>query len=136
MITALDDTDAAAMVWMPAHTKATDVGKAFLGDGSRLTAEDRMANEEADKLAKAAVEAHRVPKQLRAQIKQRNELVEATARWVAWATWAAGNQTVEPLRDTDASRAAALAASRARKRERLARPSSLGGHTLRHHEGA
>jgi hypothetical protein len=49
MFTALGDTEAAAMGWMPAHTKDTDVGRVFLGDGSNLTAVDRMANGEADK---------------------------------------------------------------------------------------
>ena len=106
MFMALDGTDAAAMAWMPAHTKETDVGQVSLGDGSMLTAVDRMANNEADMLAKAAVEAHRVPKQVRTQIKKLDSLVEATARWVARATWAAGNQTVQPHRDTEASRAA------------------------------
>jgi hypothetical protein len=147
MFMALDDTDAAAMVWMPAHTKETDVGQVSLGDGSLLTAVDRMANNEADMLAKTAVEAHRVPEQVRSQIKELDRLVEATARWVARATWAAGNQKVQPHRDTEASRAARTAAARAMKQEGTARPckrvkmatlrpAALGGHTLWYNGGA
>ena len=111
MIAALDDTEAEAMVWMPAHTKVTDVGRLYLGDGSTLTDLDRKGNGEADRLAKLAVKAHRVPKVVRDSIKQRNELVDGTARWVARVTYAAGHQTVEPYRETEASKAAALAAA-------------------------
>jgi hypothetical protein len=116
MFAALDDTEADAIVWMPAHTKETDVGRLCLGDGSYLTDLDRKGNDEADRLAKLAVEAHRVPKAVRDSIKERNGLVEKTARWVARATYAAGHQTVKPSRDTDASRPAALAAARLKMR--------------------
>ena len=115
MFAALADTEAAAVVWMPAHTKEEDVGRLHLGDGTLLSESDRKGNEEADRLAKLAVEAHRVPKQVRECIKELNVVVERTARWVARATFAAGHQTVRPFRDTDASRAAASAAAK-RKR--------------------
>jgi hypothetical protein len=141
MFAALNDTEAAALVWMPAHTKESDVGQLCLGDGSKLTHFDRKGNHEADKLAKLAVEAHRVPTQVRDRIEALNSLVEKTARWVARATYIAGHQTVKPLRDTDASRAAAVAAGRLKtplgrarrgrwlKRGTL-RPAALGGHRL------
>jgi hypothetical protein len=112
MFAALDGTDAAAMVWMPAHSKEEDVGRLYLGDGSRLTEHDRKGNDEADRLAKLAVEAHRVPKQVREGIKELSVVVERTARWIARATYAAGHQTVRPFRDTEASRAVAVAAAR------------------------
>ena len=114
MCAALDDTDVAAVVWMPAHTKKEDVGRVYLGDGSKLTDLDRKGNEEADRLAKLAVEAHRVPKQVRDKIKELDLVVERAARWVARATYAAGNQIVQPFRDTDASRVAAVTAARGR----------------------
>ena len=60
MFAALADTEAAAVVWMPAHTKEEDVGRLHLGDGTLLSESDRKGNEEADRLAKLAVEAHRV----------------------------------------------------------------------------
>jgi hypothetical protein len=112
MLAALDDTESAAMVWMPAHTKESDVGQAYLGDGSRLTCSDRKGNNEADRLAKLAVEAHRVPKHVRDEVKELNAVVEKTARWVARATYAAGHQTVKPCRDSEASKAAAAAKTR------------------------
>ena len=143
MCTALDDTEPAAMVWMPAHTSEADVGRACLGDGSRLTAFDRKGNSEADRLAKLAVQTHRVPKAVRVLVKEQGRLIEHTARWVAWATWAASHQSVRPSRDTEASRAVAAAARRQRAQARRAsggrdsrakvpalRPAALGGHRL------
>jgi hypothetical protein len=112
MHAALDDTEIDAMVWMPAHTTEADVGRSYLGNGSRLTHMDRKGNDEADRLVKLTVEAHRVPKQVRDMVKELHLVVEKTARWVAKATYAGGHQTVKPFRDTDASRAAAVAASR------------------------
>jgi hypothetical protein len=132
MFAALDDTEAGAMVWMPAHTKEADVGRVCLGDGSKLTQLDRVGNDEADRLAKLAVEAHRVPKQVRDRIEELNSVVEKTARWVARATFAAGNQTIKPLRDTEASRAAGAAASRLRAATREAkRGIRVGAEALR-----
>ena len=130
---------------MPAHTKDDDVGRLLLSDGSLLTEVDRLGNAEADRLAKLGAQSHRVPKAVRECIKEHHQLVERTARWIARATWAAGHQTVRPLRDTDASRAAAVAAARQRAQERGScdrrgrsskvvelRPVALGGHSLRH----
>eukprot|EP00929_Paragymnodinium_shiwhaense_P102607 TRINITY_DN65803_c0_g1_i3.p1 TRINITY_DN65803_c0_g1~~TRINITY_DN65803_c0_g1_i3.p1 ORF type:complete len:967 (+),score=210.69 TRINITY_DN65803_c0_g1_i3:52-2952(+) len=138
LFAALDSTPPEAMVWMPAHTTEADVGRAELGDGSLLSAQDRWANAEADKLAKKAVEQHRVPKHLRDELKKREELVESTARWVAMATWAAGSQAEFPFRDTDASRTAARRLpsedSGAKRKQKskvvVLRPVALGGHTL------
>ena len=64
MLAALDDTEPDAVVWMPAHTKESDVGRLYLGNGSTLTQLDRKGNNEANRLAKLAVEAHRVSKQV------------------------------------------------------------------------
>ena len=94
MFAALEGTEAAAMVWMPAHTDEADVGRLDLGDGSKLTHLDRKGNSEADRLAKLGVEAHRVPEQVCDRVNELNKVVEKTARWVARATYAAGHQTI------------------------------------------
>jgi hypothetical protein len=142
LFAALDDTDNDAVVWMPAHTKSSDVGVLRLSNGESLTAVDRMGNAEADRLAKLAVEAHRVPKHIRDMVRDHDRLVEKTARWVAKATHEAGHQHQQPHRDTEASRQLAVAASRQRAidgslgpargtRTVSIRPVALGGHALR-----
>jgi hypothetical protein len=90
-----------------------------------LTDDDRRGNEEADRLAKLAVEEHRVPKHVRDMVKNLNSVVENTARWVARATYAAGHQAVKPFRDTDASKAAAVANARARALARASEKSRM-----------
>ena len=117
MCVALDDTEVDAMVWMPAHTKESNVGQTVLGDGRPLTLFDRVGNEEADRLAKLGAKSHGVPEPIRRRIHDHNRLVEQAARWIARATWAAGHQTVRPLRDTESSIVAATAAARARAKE-------------------
>jgi hypothetical protein len=116
MFAALGDTPPEAMVWMPAHTSRKDVGVKLLGDGSTLTAIDRESNAEADRLAKLAVEVHRVPKAPLDFVTEHEQLVAATARWIAVATYEANHQEVQPHRDTDASRAAAVANAKARQK--------------------
>ena len=46
--------------WMPAHLKSWELGTATKSDGSLVNQQDWEANDLADKLAKAAVEFHRV----------------------------------------------------------------------------
>ena len=50
-----------AVVWMPAHCSAKDVGTKRLSDGSLLTEADVQANALVDKLAKAASSHDRFP---------------------------------------------------------------------------
>ena len=146
MFAALEGVPPEAMVWMPAHTSEDDIGIALLGDGSRLSKVDRDSNAETDRLAKEAVKEHRVPKVIRDQLKRQDALTEATARWVARATHAAGHQKSMPFRDTEASRQmAAIAAQRRaklradggrpRRNATTVRPVALGGHRLHRDAG-
>ena len=147
LITALDGTPASDVVWMPAHTAVHDVGVRCLSDGSLLTWHDRLGNSMADELAKAAALAHRVPARVRQSIREEEELVDGTARWLAHVTLLANAQPapdgapIVPLRDSAASRQAANVAKSARlaaraaagSRPRLARalrPVRLGGHLI------
>ena len=54
----LDDTPLEYLGWMPAHTTAKQVGKSKRGDGKMLTAIDRGANDEADRLSKKGASLH------------------------------------------------------------------------------
>jgi hypothetical protein len=144
MHAALDDTAADAVVWMPAHKGEADIGAARLGDGSYLTRLDFSSNAEADRLAKLAVEEHRVAKGIVAKVREQEALIEAAARWIATATFEAGHQTTKPIRDTDASKtrkAASMAAGlrltvAQQPKAAIARPFALGGHDLRRRGGA
>ena len=136
---ALEEAGPECMVWMPAHTKAEDVGVLELGNGEKLTVVDRHSNAEADRLAKLAVEEHRVPAETRRKVRTHEALVEHTARWIAVATHAAGHQEVPPFRDTAASRQLAAVAAKTRCSEprpigrntvQQQRPVELGGHVL------
>jgi hypothetical protein len=76
---ALDDTPRQAVTWMPAHLRPGQCGTVTRGDGFLLTESDVRGNAEADKLAKRAVEHHRVPLRTRQAIKAHDELVTANA---------------------------------------------------------
>ena len=140
LFTVFDDISVHEIVWMPAHTSEADVGRLSLGDGSKLSAHDRDANGCADELAKAAVEAHRVPLEVRKTISACEQKQTQLAIWIANATLLANNAEVQPTRDTAASRKVnptirALrnsATSKAVRRPRTLRPAALGGHTLVH----
>ena len=127
------------LVWMPAHTGADDVGLLEKSDGSLLSAADRAANEQADKLAKAAAAASRVPEATRKEITNAATRVGAIARGLAQVLSAAAHFPVGPnhfVRDVaplPRSRAAGGtdAAPRRRPPPPPARPPALGGHTLR-----
>ena len=92
---AFDDQDTAAVdiAWMPAHTAATDVGVSSLSNGETLTADDRRANGEADRLAKAAAALHRVPDGVRKPMAERMVIRRQLGRWIGQATAIAGNYT-------------------------------------------
>ena len=61
LLAALDDTSTELVVWMPAHTKASDVGVKKLGNGDLLTGRDMATNGLADHHAKVVAELVRVP---------------------------------------------------------------------------
>lgn len=122
-----------SVVWMPSHTKKGECGQAVRGDGFLLTETDVEFNDYADRLAKAAVEAHRVPYRIRQEIEAHNVLTTDNAKWIARATVLANQQPSDPTRDTQASKAkAAEAAARKRKLKRTTAeldPPQLPGQT-------
>ena len=80
---------------MPAHTSVADVGRLRLSNGAYLTRRDREANDAADHLAKRGAEMHRVPKEVRREVKLRDLLAAWAAKKLAVATHAA-NHTPAP----------------------------------------
>ena len=68
------------MVWMPAHTKATDVDSKRRGDGRFLTDIDRATNDRADTYAKLAVAEHRVPEATRERDFKQAKTIEQVVR--------------------------------------------------------
>ena len=139
VFTAIDSESAMRVVWMPAHTSEDAVGVLRLGDGTFLSATDRFGNSEADRLAKLAVEEHRVPATVRQAVQKHTELQRHLAMWLGQVTAAAGDwQGGGPTRDTAASRKMAREAAKARggqkqtraRRIVTLRPAELGGHRL------
>ena len=112
--TALDDVEVEDVVWMPAHTKPTDVLVRELGNGQLLTERDRRGNALADANAKAAAEVHRVPRALVETEIRRIQRAKEAARWLGRVSWLATNQKGPVPKDNDGSRAEAVRAARAR----------------------
>ena len=117
---ALSDVPPEAVIWMPSHVKPGGCGTITRGDGFLLTEIDVAANAEADRLAKRAVEEHRVPLLVRRQIKEHDELTARNAMWIARAAATANDQEGDPARDTEASRALAAAAAAAKRKHNAA----------------
>ena len=115
---ALDGTPASSVTWMPAHLKPGQCGTVVRGDGFLLIEVDVAANAEADRLAKRAVEHHRVSYRTRQEVKAHDDLVTANAMWIARAGILANQQREDPARDTQASRAKAAAAAAARRQSK------------------
>ena len=78
---------------MPAHTKASDVGVAKLGDGSTLTLIDRQSNDLADFHAKHSVEQVRVPKHIRKRLDDYHGMTKETPRWIGDVTYTANHRS-------------------------------------------
>ena len=120
----LEDVPAGSVIWMPSHCKKGQAGEIVRGDGFLLTELDIAMNDVADKHAKRAVEQHRVPHRKRAEIKAHDEATIQNAMWIARATLLANEQEHPPHRDTEASRARAIAAARERKKAKAEQPTS------------
>ena len=60
VMSVLEEVPNDKVVWMPAHKTKQSAGKARCGTGDLLTDNDIAGNAEADRLAKLAVEQHRV----------------------------------------------------------------------------
>jgi len=95
----LECTGSDNVVWMPAHTAEHDVGVLRLSDGQPLSEEDRAGNDEADRLAKDAVEAFRVPPALRSALSSYARKVIDVATWIGRATLAANEFETWQVRD-------------------------------------
>ena len=99
----LEDTPSDKVVWMPAHKSKQAAGQYRCSNGEPITEWDIKGNAEADRLAKLAVEYHRVdPATVRWWGKMFDQAF-GTAKWIAHATWAASNGEEAPYRDTEAS---------------------------------
>ena len=99
----LEEVPTDKVVWMPAYKSKQSAGKARCGNGELLTANDIAGNAEADRLAKLAVEQHRVDAVEVELWPRLCKQTTATAMWIARATWAASNCEEAPFRDTEAS---------------------------------
>ena len=118
---AMRDVPPEATIWIPSHMKAGTCGSVVRGDGFLMTEVDVEANDVADRYAKRAVAAHRVPFRIREEIKAHDALIASNAMWVARATLLANGRTSEPARDTQASRLKAAAAAADKRKLAVAR---------------
>ena len=75
----LDDVPPESVIWIPSHVKTGQSGRIMRGDGFLLAETDVEFNDAADKLAKAAVEAHRVPYRIRKAIEAHDALATENA---------------------------------------------------------
>ena len=119
--------------WTPAHTAVADIGRRRLGNGQFLSRLDRLGNDEADRLAKAAVQAHRVPRQIRDLINTQESEVRGMAWWVAHVTIAANSWGPQEVRDSESAPRGRRKKVVSGTRNRPARqeiPAMLGGHDI------
>lgn len=120
-------------------------GSPTKSDGSLVTREDIALNDLADRLAKKAVEAHRVPQGEIEAWKAKMAEVKERAMWIGVATFEANSSKTFPFTDSESSRWKADAARRRREeakkgidgrrtRKRKASRATLkpedGGHTV------
>ena len=92
---------------MPEH----DIRIQEIGNGRKPTAVDRDSNSLADKLAKLAVEEHRVPPLVLTAVNKHCKFQEDLIRWIGTVGVLANHSEGAPTRDIDASRKAGLVAS-------------------------
>ena len=133
--------------WIPAHLKVTDLQHAIAtkSDGSLVTEVDVTTNDLADRLAKKAVEAHRVPQGEVHAWKTEMAKVKTRAKWVGVATYEANSSKTFPFTDSESARWKADAArrrrdeakkgvdgrrSRRKKTRKTTIPPEEGGHTV------
>lgn len=70
------------LLWVPAHSSEHDIGVKVAGNGHKFTAVDRGSDSLAAKLAKLAVEEHRVPPLVFEAVGKHFRLQEDLVRWV------------------------------------------------------
>ena len=86
---------AAALVWMPAHTTASEARKRTKSDGKELSAAEWRANDLADKLAKRGAISSPLRVAADAAIKTAGELLVQVAARLGTVTLAANQHRVE-----------------------------------------
>jgi len=118
--------------WMPSHTSTHDIGELHLSNGQPLTAIDRHGNAEADRLAKAAAHAVRVPEDVRERIDAEAACVTDLARWVGQVT-AAASQHASGRDSAPAPRQPRAGCKQRTRPPPELRPVALGGHELVRH---
>ncbi len=79
---AIDEMPREFFTWMPAHSRPEHVGVLLKGYRTPFTAVDRQSNEAADGHAKAAVEEHRVPLEVRRRLIRHDLEVQRVAKWI------------------------------------------------------
>ena len=82
----MDDAPHESVIWMPSHVKKGERGRTVRGDGFLLTETDVEFNDMADRFAKAAVDARRVPHRIRMAIAAHDDPTTQNAMWIARAT--------------------------------------------------
>lgn len=143
VLTALDDTPADDIIWIPAHLSDDQAGEKTCKNGEPMSLCDIRGNGYADKYAKAAVREHRVEEAAAQVWKRQFDLTVNKARWIGQVTAKANHLQHFPFRDSIASKRKALdAATRRRKEEKgkaaptkrmgkaQCRPVALGGHEI------
>ena len=114
--------------WIPAHTSPGDVGKRLKGDGSTLTAKDRLANDRADSLAKQAAAKLRATPGQREEVDRAVLEVREMATWLAEVTLHANAfPTTGGVKIRDSESASFAQRSRKRKADRLVGSSTAAG---------
>ena len=129
----LEDADAEAVVWMPAHTAQHQVGVVRLSNGQPLTEEDRTCNDEADRLAKLAVEEDSIPASTRKLLLAHASKVMDVAVWIGTATLAASQHEAWETQDGSAVKVIlrdAQAAPRKARKARIQKPKSAAERLL------
>ena len=91
VLNVLEDTPVEKVIWMPAHKSKQAAGQYRCSNGDPITDWDIKGNAEADRLAKLAVEQHRVDPTMVNMWYKLCEQTTAMAMWIARATWAASN---------------------------------------------
>ena len=125
--------------WMPAHKGAQEAAQLRDSRGQPLTENDVKVNAMVDELAKAAVEEHRVPVEVRREVGRKRALVRMVALGVGLAAREA-NEVNGDGRDaaTFTTERRGMGKDKGMRKQRAVRSDrtvQLGGHNLKKSEG-
>ena len=119
--------------WMPAHRKEEEAASLRNSRGREVTVRDIRANEAVDKLAKEAVEEHRVPLLDRMRARTRESMVRLIAYSIGMAAVGANQASNKGGRDSqpcEEGKDRRREGRKERTESRQQRPVQLGGHVL------